>query len=116
MKRMMVFVAASLAALLMLNGISSSFAAEAKKEELSESYRGSQRDNVEYQKIAPFKLFDNLYYVGIGSVGAWALTTSEGIILFDTLNNPQEAETYIVDGLKKIGLNHPSHSRRGAMS
>ena len=47
MKRMMVFAAASLAALFMLNGISSSFAAEAKKEELSESYRGSQRDNVE---------------------------------------------------------------------
>ena len=53
----------------------------------------------------PTKAFDNLYYVGIGSVGAWALTTSDGIILFDTLNNPQEAETYIVGGTQKIGLN-----------
>src|ERR1700729_923743 len=35
----------------------------------------------------PTKAFDNLYYVGIGSVGAWALTTSAGIILFDTLDN-----------------------------
>lgn len=53
----------------------------------------------------PTKAFDNLYYVGIGSVGAWALTTSQGIILFDTLDNAQEAETYIVGGLKKLGLN-----------
>lgn len=53
----------------------------------------------------PTKAFDNLYYVGIGSVGSWALTTSDGIILFDTLDNSQEAETYIVGGLKKIGLN-----------
>jgi len=53
----------------------------------------------------PTKAFDNLYYVGIGSVGAWALTTNQGIILFDTLDNSQEAETYIVGGLKKIGLN-----------
>ena len=36
-------------------------------ETLSESYRGSQRDNVEYQKIPPIKLFDNLFYVGPGS-------------------------------------------------
>ena len=35
----------------------------------------------------PTKAFDNLYYVGIGSVGSWAITTSDGIILFDTLDN-----------------------------
>jgi len=52
----------------------------------------------------PTKAFDNLYYVGIGSVGAWALTTSAGIILFDTLDNANEAETYIVGGLQKLGL------------
>jgi len=34
--------------------------AAAQKEELSESYRGSQRNNVEYQKVAPIKVFDNL--------------------------------------------------------
>jgi len=33
----------------------------AQQEQLSESYRGSQRDNVEYQKVAPIKVFDNLY-------------------------------------------------------
>src|SRR5262245_9007696 len=31
-------------------------AQSAKKEELSESYRGSQKDNVQYQKVPPIKL------------------------------------------------------------
>ena len=34
--------------------------APAPGETLSESYRGSQRDNVEYQKVPPIKVFDNL--------------------------------------------------------
>lgn len=52
----------------------------------------------------PTKVFDNLYYVGLGYVSAWALTTSDGIILFDTLDNPAEAKRYIVGGLKTLGL------------
>jgi metallo-beta-lactamase class B len=50
------------------------------------------------------KVFDNLYYVGILSVSSWAVTTSNGIILIDTLNNPQEAQDSIEGGLKKLGL------------
>ncbi len=52
----------------------------------------------------PSRAFDNLYYVGMGYVGAWALTTSNGIILFDTLDNAAEAQQYIVGGLKSLGL------------
>ena len=33
----------------------------------------------------PVKVFDNLYFVGQSEYSAWAVTTSEGIILFDTL-------------------------------
>ncbi len=32
------------------------------------------------------------------------LTTSQGIILIDTLNNPREAETFIEGGLRQLGL------------
>ena len=32
----------------------------AQQEELSETYRGSKRNDVEYQKVPPFKVFDNL--------------------------------------------------------
>jgi metallo-beta-lactamase class B len=56
------------------------------------------------QNPPPTRVFDNLYYVGLGYVGAWALRTSNGIILFDTLDNAAEAQQYIVGGLKTLGL------------
>lgn len=52
----------------------------------------------------PAKIFDNLYFVGIPFVSAWAITTSAGIIVIDSLDNPREAETFIEGGLKKLGL------------
>ena len=52
----------------------------------------------------PAKIFDNLYFVGVPAVSAWAITTSAGIIVIDSLNNPREAETYIEGGLRKLGL------------
>ena len=57
-------------------------------ESLSQSYRGSQARNVEYQKIAPFKVMDNLYYVGPGSVAVWLIPTTQGLILIDTAQEP----------------------------
>jgi metallo-beta-lactamase class B len=56
------------------------------------------------QRMEPVKLFDNLYYMGYTDIGAWAITTSDGIILLDTLNNPQEAEEIMVADMKKMGL------------
>jgi metallo-beta-lactamase class B len=56
------------------------------------------------QRMEPVKLFDNLYYMGFNDVGAWAITTSDGIILLDTLNSPQEAEEIMVADMKKLGL------------
>ena len=52
----------------------------------------------------PTKIFDNLYFLGVPSVSAWAVTTSQGIIVIDSLNNPREAETYVEGGLRKLGL------------
>src|SRR5204863_2080144 len=37
-------------------------------------------------------------------IGAWALTTSDGIILLDTLNTPEEATDIVVPALQKVGL------------
>ena len=33
----------------------------------------------------PYKVFDNLYFVGTKIHSSWALTTSDGIVLIDTL-------------------------------
>ena len=51
----------------------------------------------------PAKVFDNLYFVGTKVHSAWALSTSDGIILIDTLFN-YAVEDEIVGGLKKLGL------------
>ena len=51
----------------------------------------------------PARVFDNLYFVGGKVHSAWALTTSEGIILIDTIY-PYNSEELIVGGLKKLGL------------
>ena len=37
------------------------------------------------QYVEPFKIFDNVYYVGIDWVAAYLLTTSDGLILIDAL-------------------------------
>ena len=57
-------------------------------EPLSKTYRVTRANDVEFQKIEPFKVFDNLYYVGPGYVSVWLLTTPEGNILFDTAQEP----------------------------
>jgi metallo-beta-lactamase class B len=51
----------------------------------------------------PAKVFDNLYFVGGKVHSAWALTTREGIILFDTVYT-YNSEELVVGGMKKLGL------------
>ena len=53
---------------------------------------------------APGQAFDNLYFVGAAWSTAWALKTSDGIILIDALNDRQEAEVVIEGGLRRLGL------------
>ena len=55
-------------------------------------------------KITPTRLFDNLYTVGQNEVSAQALVTSGGIILFDTLNNEDEARNILVPNMIAMGL------------
>ena len=52
----------------------------------------------------PGRVFDNLYYVGAAWVSAWAIRTSQGVILIDALNNADEARRVIDDGMRKVGL------------
>jgi metallo-beta-lactamase class B len=62
--------------------------------------RGIQHDGW----VQPTKLFDNLYSVGQNAVSAFALTTSEGIVLIDTLDNEDEAKNLLVPNLLAAGL------------
>jgi metallo-beta-lactamase class B len=49
------------------------------------------------------KVFDNLYFVGGRVHTSWALTTSEGIIIIDTIY-PYNSEDLIIGGLERLGL------------
>ena len=51
----------------------------------------------------PVKVFDNLYFVGQSEYSAWAVTTTEGIILIDTLFD-YSVEEEVAGGLKTLGL------------
>src|SRR5438046_6285563 len=78
------------------------------------SARGPQRPAVLRQEaglppvpretLEPTKIFDNLYYIGFNDVGAWALTTSQGIIVIDSLNPPEAPEKILIPGMEKAGL------------
>ena len=49
------------------------------------------------------QVFDNLYFVGGEIHSSWALTTSEGIIIIDTIF-PYNSEELIIGGLERLGL------------
>lgn len=51
----------------------------------------------------PVKVFDNLYFLGQSEYSAWALTTSEGIIVMDAIFD-YSVEDEVVGGLTKLGL------------
>jgi metallo-beta-lactamase class B len=51
----------------------------------------------------PVKVFDNLYFLGQTEYSVWAITTSEGIIVIDTIFD-YSVEGEVAGGLKKLGL------------
>jgi metallo-beta-lactamase class B len=53
--------------------------------------------------VEPAKVFDNLYFVGQSEFSAWAVTTSAGIIVIDTIYD-YSVEDEVVGGLTKLGL------------
>jgi metallo-beta-lactamase class B len=51
----------------------------------------------------PYKVFDNLYFIGTRIHSAWALTTSAGIIVIDTLFD-YATEPEMIEGMTTLGL------------
>lgn len=62
----------------------------------------SENDDPVNQRVAPFQVFDNLYYVGAKWVAAWLLETDQGLILFDTLYG--ELTDIAIDGIRELGM------------
>ena len=68
----------------------------------SNSQELSNRDNPEVQRIAPFQVFDNLYYVGARWVSAWLLVSDQGLILFDALYG--DLTDIAINGIRELGF------------
>lgn len=87
---------------LLTGALAAQQAGPAPGETLSQSYRGSQSRNDEYQKVPPIKVFDNLYYVGPGSVSVWLIPTTDGLILVDSTQEP--LVDHVIDSIRKVGF------------
>jgi metallo-beta-lactamase class B len=57
---------------------------------------------VSEQKIDPFKVFDNVYYVGTQNVSSFLISTSAGLVMIDS-TNPETADA-LIDGVRSLGL------------
>ena len=53
--------------------------------------------------VPPFKMFDNLYYVGTDYVNAYVIRTSDGLILVDTLFG--QFADHTAKAMQELGLN-----------
>ena len=54
---------------------------------------------------APAQLFDNFYMVGNSYVVSLILKTSAGLVMWDTMNNADDAKNVIEAGMDALGLN-----------
>jgi metallo-beta-lactamase class B len=62
----------------------------------------------------PTKVFDNLYFLGQTEYSSWAVTTSQGIIVIDTIFD-YSVDDEVVGGMKKLGLD-PSQIKYAIVS
>ena len=51
----------------------------------------------------PFQVFDNLYFVGTGEVASYVITTSDGLILIDTLHGGPYTP-YLIENMQAMDL------------
>jgi metallo-beta-lactamase class B len=68
------------------------------------SFMDNYRAMVKDPPLEPMQVTDELYFLGAKWSTAWAIKTSAGIIIVDSMDNAQEAEQYIEGGLRKLGL------------
>ena len=63
----------------------------------------TRANNANAPELEPIKIFDNLYAAGNSETVVYALTTSDGIVLFDS-GYTDRVESVLVPGLQKLGL------------
>ena len=56
------------------------------------------------QVLGMQRLFDNFYWVGQTGIGAWIITSDNGYIVYDAMNNTADARDIIVPAMVKAGM------------
>jgi metallo-beta-lactamase class B len=84
-------------------GAAENAATGAGRSALAGRARGQTPDRANWY-APPFRIFDNLYWLGTRQHSSWALQTSDGLIILDT-NFAWATGPEIVDGMTKLGLN-----------
>ena len=69
------------------------------------SFMDNYKAAVNDPPLEPMQVMDELYFLGSKWSTAWAIKTSAGIIIVDSMDNAKEGEDYIEGGLRKLGLN-----------
>jgi len=60
------------------------------------------RDDPVAQRVEPFQIFDNLYYVGIDWLSSYLLVTTDGLILIGSLYG--DFIDNVIDGIRAVGF------------
>jgi len=82
--------------LIVLASVMLMFSASLSAQELSDN------DNPEIQRVEPFQVFDNLYYIGARWVASWLLVTDQGLIVFDAMYDG--LTDIAIDGIRELGF------------
>ncbi len=105
-KRITVYALASVAAAFLIQasfvGDANGAPASDAGKTMSQIYRERGKEAVDFQKVPPVKMFDNLWYVGPGYVSCYLIKTSAGAILIDASEEP-DMVTHVIDSIKKTG-------------
>jgi len=62
----------------------------------------SDNDNPEIQRVEPFQVFDNLYYIGARWVASWLLVTDQGLIVFDAMYD--DLTDLAIENIRELGF------------
>src|SRR4026207_665093 len=70
---------------------------------ISYAYRVTHARDAEFQKsLEGFKIFDDLYHVGVGTVSTWLIPTSAGLIMIDSSQEPYV--DHVLDNIRNLGF------------
>ncbi|KAK1953566.1 hypothetical protein LY78DRAFT_697796 [Colletotrichum sublineola] len=54
--------------------------------------------------VTPREVFSRFYFIGQSAVSSWAYDIDEGLVVFDALNNAEEAEKILLPTLETLGF------------